>query len=218
MTNTVGEPGALAVHEQAAAAADVHAGPRCRRRCARGAPTVHRRRRRAGPAAAGSSRGSDDTSRARQRKVERVLVLDVTSSTFTRDELADGIRAIRGDGRPRPPQTRNWDPWVDQYTDDIIYVEHAAGTMRGREQVRPWIWKTMETFPGSYMTSFPSLWKVYRRGDRPGASASSTTRCATPATARSSAPPTSRSSPTPATGCGVARKTSTTRCGSSPRR
>ena len=30
--------------------------------------------------------------------------------------------------------------------------------MRGREQVRPWIWKTMESFPGSYMTSFPSLW------------------------------------------------------------
>ena len=32
--------------------------------------------------------------------------------------------------------------------------------MRGREEVRPWIWKTMETFPGSYMTSFPSLWSV----------------------------------------------------------
>ena len=58
-------------------------------------------------------------------------------------------------------QTRDWDPWVDQYTDDIVYVEHAAGTMRGREQVRPWIWKTMESFPGSYMTSFPSLWTVF---------------------------------------------------------
>ncbi len=33
--------------------------------------------------------------------------------------------------------------------------------MRGREEVRPWIWQTMETFPGSYMTSFPSLWSVF---------------------------------------------------------
>ncbi len=32
--------------------------------------------------------------------------------------------------------------------------------MRGREEVRTWIWKTMETFPGSYMTPFPSLWSV----------------------------------------------------------
>ena len=49
---------------------------------------------------------------------------------------------------------------MEQYTPDIVYVEHAAGTMRGRDEVRTWIWKTMETFPGSYMTSFPSLWSV----------------------------------------------------------
>lgn len=57
-------------------------------------------------------------------------------------------------------QTRDWDPWVDQYTPDVLYIEHAAGTMRGREEVRPWIWKTMTTFPGSYMTAFPALWSV----------------------------------------------------------
>jgi hypothetical protein len=33
--------------------------------------------------------------------------------------------------------------------------------MRGREEVRPWIWNTMETFPGNHMTAFPSLWKVF---------------------------------------------------------
>ena len=60
----------------------------------------------------------------------------------------------------RAAQTRDWDPWVEQYSPDIVYVEHAAGTMRGREEVRSWIWKTMETFPGSYMTAFPSLWSV----------------------------------------------------------
>ncbi len=58
-------------------------------------------------------------------------------------------------------RTRDWDTWVDQYTDDVLYIEHAAGTMRGREQVRPWIQKTMQTFPGSHMTSFPALWTVF---------------------------------------------------------
>jgi len=33
--------------------------------------------------------------------------------------------------------------------------------MHGREEVRPWIWNTMSTFPGSYMTAFPVLWKVF---------------------------------------------------------
>lgn len=83
----------------------------------------------------------------------------MTGTTFSRDELTeafDGFEATVA----RAAQTRDWDPWVDQYSDDITYVEHAAGTMHGREQVRAWIWKTMEAFPGSYMTSFPSLWTV----------------------------------------------------------
>lgn len=96
----------------------------------------------------------------RQSRVERVLVSDVTADTFTQDELAAAFAEFE-QTVDRAAQTRNWDPWVDQYTDDITYIEHAAGTMHGREEVRPWIWKTMETFPGSYMTSFPSLWRVY---------------------------------------------------------
>jgi hypothetical protein len=102
----------------------------------------------------------DVTAVARQRAVERVLVLDVTGSTFSRDELAEAFARFEATVA-RAAETRDWDPWVDQYTDDVLYVEHAMGTMRGREQVRPWIWKTMESFPGSYMTSFPSLWRVY---------------------------------------------------------
>ncbi|MET4427105.1 MULTISPECIES: nuclear transport factor 2 family protein [unclassified Mycolicibacterium] len=83
----------------------------------------------------------------------------MTGNTFSRDELASAFVEFENIV-DRAAQTRNWDPWVDQYTEDVVYVEHAAGTMRGREQVRPWIWQTMESFPGSYMTSFPSLWSV----------------------------------------------------------
>ena len=84
----------------------------------------------------------------------------MTGGTFTRDELVEAFASFERTV-DHAARTRDWDSWVDQYTDDVVYVEHAAGTMRGREQVRPWIWKTMENFPGSYMTSFPSLWTVY---------------------------------------------------------
>ena len=84
----------------------------------------------------------------------------MTAHTFTRDELAVAFGKFE-QTVDVAARTRDWDPWVDQYTDDVTYIEHAAGTMHGREQVRPWIWKTMESFPGSYMTAFPSLWRVY---------------------------------------------------------
>ena len=80
----------------------------------------------------------------------------MTSKTFTRDELAAAFETFEATV-DRAAQTRDWDPWVEQYTPDVLYVEHAAGTMRGRDEVRPWIWQTMESFPGNHMTSFPSL-------------------------------------------------------------
>lgn len=83
----------------------------------------------------------------------------MTSTLFTRDELAEAFARFE-QTVARAAQTRDWDPWVDQYTEDVEYIEHAAGTMHGREQVRPWIWKTMESFPGNHMTAFPSLWTV----------------------------------------------------------
>ncbi|MCF8588432.1 nuclear transport factor 2 family protein [Gordonia liuliyuniae] len=55
---------------------------------------------------------------------------------------------------------RDWDVWADQFTEDADYVEHAYGTMHGREEIRVWINKTMNEFPGSHMTGYPSLWHV----------------------------------------------------------
>lgn len=75
---------------------------------------------------------------------------------FTRGELTAAF-AVFEQNVARTAETHDWDPWVLQYTPD---VEHAVGTMRGRDELRAWITKTMTTFPGSYMTSFPSLWSV----------------------------------------------------------
>ncbi|EON34698.1 hypothetical protein GTC6_00545 [Gordonia terrae C-6] len=56
--------------------------------------------------------------------------------------------------------SRDWDRYAELFTDDADYIEHALGTMRGREEIRAWIWRTMTSFPGSHMTGFPSLWHV----------------------------------------------------------
>ena len=78
---------------------------------------------------------------------------------FSRDELAEAFERFDAT-LARAAEPRDWDRWVEQYSPDVTYVEHAVGTMRGRDEVRPWIWQTMETFPGNHMTSFPSLWTV----------------------------------------------------------
>ncbi|BDY27925.1 MULTISPECIES: nuclear transport factor 2 family protein [Mycolicibacterium] len=79
--------------------------------------------------------------------------------TFSTAELAAAFATFE-QTVDRAAQTKDWDVWVEHYTPDVDYIEHAAGTMKGREQVRAWIWKTMTAFPGSYMTAFPSLWSV----------------------------------------------------------
>ena len=83
----------------------------------------------------------------------------MTPPRFTRAELVDAFATFEAtvDAAAR---TRDWDAWVAHYTPDVDYIEHAMGTMKGRAQVRDWIYKTMTTFPGSHMTSFPSLWSV----------------------------------------------------------
>jgi len=83
----------------------------------------------------------------------------LTSPQFSHDELVDAFVKFEATVA-RAAETRDWDAWVGQYTPDVEYVEHAAGTMRGREQVRDWIQQTMTTFPGSHMIAFPTLWSV----------------------------------------------------------
>lgn len=78
---------------------------------------------------------------------------------FSRAELIDAFAEFEAT-TAAAAATRDWDAWVAHYTPDVDYIEHALGTMKGREQVRDWIYRTMTTFPGSHMTAFPSLWHV----------------------------------------------------------
>lgn len=83
----------------------------------------------------------------------------MTGNTFSRDELTAAFEDFEATVQ-RAAQTKDWDPWANQYTTDVTYIEHVAGTMHGREEVRAWIWRTMTSFPGNCMTAFPALWSV----------------------------------------------------------
>jgi SnoaL-like domain len=83
----------------------------------------------------------------------------VSNPEFTRSELAAAFETFE-QTVARAAETHDWDAWVQHYTPDVLYIEHAAGTMHGRDEVRAWIERTMGTFPGSYMVAFPSLWSV----------------------------------------------------------
>lgn len=72
-------------------------------------------------------------------------------------------------------RTGNWDPWVDLFTEDAIYVEHAMGVMRGREAIRAWVKaatgeKPMSTIvaPDWYLIE-NDLVMVYTLNQRPAA-------------------------------------------------
>ncbi|OBJ79112.1 nuclear transport factor 2 family protein [Mycobacterium sp. 1245852.3] len=78
---------------------------------------------------------------------------------FSRSELAAAFEKFEAtvDAAAR---SQDWDAWVQHYTPDVVYIEHAAGIMHGRDEVREWISRTMGSFPGSHMVAFPSLWSV----------------------------------------------------------
>src|SRR5581483_12377041 len=60
----------------------------------------------------------------------------------------------------------DWSRFADEFTEDALYVEHALGTFRGREQIREWITTTMNTFPGNEMPWFPTSWHAIDDEDR----------------------------------------------------
>ena len=83
----------------------------------------------------------------------------MTTPRFSRAELTEAFATFEATVADAA-RTRDWDAWVSHYTPDVDYIEHAMGTMKGRDQVRDWIYRTMTAFPGSHMTAFPSLWSV----------------------------------------------------------
>ena len=57
-------------------------------------------------------------------------------------------------------ETGDWGRFADLFAPDATYTEHAYGNFTGRDEIRTWVVRTMTTFPGSEMTSFPISWHV----------------------------------------------------------
>ena len=78
---------------------------------------------------------------------------------FSREELELAFEAYQACGK-RAAETHDWNPWADMFTEHATYIEHLYGTFHGREEIRPWITRTMTMFPGSRMPIFPVTWYV----------------------------------------------------------
>ena len=78
---------------------------------------------------------------------------------YSRTEIEDAFAAYQQRGG-EAGKTQDWNPWADQFTEDATYMEHLYGAFKGREAIRRWITKTMTTFPGVRMPTFPIEWYV----------------------------------------------------------
>jgi len=65
---------------------------------------------------------------------------------FSHRELDEAFRHYWGTGAVG----EDWSAWADLFTEDVEYVEHFLGRMRGREAVRAWILPLMREYPELY--------------------------------------------------------------------
>ncbi len=78
-------------------------------------------------------------------------------SQWTREELVEAFETFQEAGR-HAAATGDWEPWVQCFTPDASYVEHAYGRFSGHDEIRTWVNRTMTSFPGNEMTGYPMLW------------------------------------------------------------
>jgi len=67
--------------------------------------------------------------------------------TWTRTELEDAFAGYQNTV-VECTRSGDWNAFADMFTEDVVYVEHAFGTLNGREAVRKWVTRTMTEFPG----------------------------------------------------------------------
>src|ERR1700736_6093836 len=104
---------------------------------------------------------------ARQNPIERVLVSCV-KQVFSRDELAAAFETFE-QTVARAAETKDWDAWVEHYTPDVDYIEHAAGGERqegGRGVLPALTQKQVAAFPGKPHDSLSVAVVGHRRADR----------------------------------------------------
>ena len=90
----------------------------------------------------------------------KVAILKTSPATVLRDYHSVMNLAGYQDVVVAATRAGDWSGFADMFTEDASYVEHAFGRFSGREEIRGWVTRTMGSFPGNTMTSFPVGWYV----------------------------------------------------------
>jgi len=78
---------------------------------------------------------------------------------WTGKELSGAFERYQ-DAVTRSVESSDWEHFVQCFTPDATYVEHAYGRFAGHDEIRRWVKRTMGTFPGNDMVAFPPAWSV----------------------------------------------------------
>ncbi|CAM3475588.1 nuclear transport factor 2 family protein [Nocardioides dubius] len=76
---------------------------------------------------------------------------------WTRDELEAAFAGYTA-AVEKCVATGDWEHFVQCFTPDATYVEHAYGNFSGHEEIRRWVTRTMGSFPATEMVAFPARW------------------------------------------------------------
>ncbi|MFS3129911.1 nuclear transport factor 2 family protein [Nocardioides sp. Bht2] len=76
---------------------------------------------------------------------------------WSKDELEQAFAGYTA-AVDKSVKTGDWEHFVQCFTPDATYVEHAYGNFSGHEEIRTWVTRTMGSFPATEMTEFPAKW------------------------------------------------------------
>jgi hypothetical protein len=83
----------------------------------------------------------------------------MTTGKYSRAEIERTFTAFRA-ALSRSMQSGDWTEWAGFYSEDAVYVEHAMGTFRGRQEIKDWIVRTMSLPLVEHIEAFPIGWHV----------------------------------------------------------
>lgn len=83
-----------------------------------------------------------------------ITLADFENTNYSREEIEAAFHEYVARAN-----ANEWDAWCDIFTEDVLYVDHQFGVLRGREEVRKWMVPLMKSQPEM---KFPVGWHAIR--------------------------------------------------------
>ena len=84
----------------------------------------------------------------------------MNENSWSRDELESAFQNWLTTVNQAGAGERSWRDYPELYTDDVVYHEQMAGTLKGREGIWAWAEPSLAQFPGSHTVAFHEHWHV----------------------------------------------------------